>query len=172
MKSAILKLFTVVLTLMIITNSNAQNENEKYKSAALEIVGKSDYCALVTVEKSGLPVVRTMNPFPLNNDFVVWFATNRKSRKVSQIQNNKNVVVYYANHSQAEGYVTINGTATIIDNKELLMSMKREYWNSIPGWQENFVLIKVIPKTVDVVNYSKGVVNEPATMRSPEIIFE
>ena len=63
-------------------------------------------------------------------------------------------------------------TATIIDNKELLMSMKREYWNSIPGWQENFVLIKVIPKTVDVVNYSKGVVNEPATMRSPEIIFE
>src|SRR3972149_7656196 len=112
-------------------------------SAAREIIKANPYCALVTVDSTGQPQVRTMNPFPLGEELVIWFATSRKSRKVTEIKNDQRVSVYYANHNNAKGYVNITGTAVIIDDKELLINMKREYWENIPDWQNKFVLIKI-----------------------------
>lgn len=139
--------------------------------AAREIIGDTHYCALVTIDSTGQPQIRTMNPFPANNEFITWFATSRTSRKVREIKNNPGVCVYYANHVAAKGYVNITGTATVIDDKELLIKMKRDYWEGIPNWQDIFVLIKVIPKTLEVINYKHGLNNDPQTFRAPSISF-
>jgi pyridoxine/pyridoxamine 5'-phosphate oxidase len=88
--------------------------------AAHEIMNQTTYCGLVTIDSTGQPQVRTMNPFPANIEFITWFATSRSSRKVKEIENNPKVCVYFANHSSAEGYININGTAEVIDDKELL----------------------------------------------------
>ncbi len=112
-------------------------------AAAREIILQTNYCALVTIDSTGQPQIRTMNPFPLKDELVIWFATSRESRKVSEIKNNPEVCVYYADHNNAKGYVNITGTAVIIDNKELLLKMKRAYWENIPNWQDRFVLIKI-----------------------------
>ena len=140
--------------------------------AAREIIKETTYCALVTVDSSGQPQIRTMNPFPPNEEFITWFATSRTSRKVREIRNNPKVCVYYAAHIDAKGYVNITGTATVIDDKDLLLKMKREYWNGIPGWQEKFVLIKIIPKTIDVINYKHGLTNDPNTFRAPSVSMQ
>ncbi|MBN2814492.1 MAG: pyridoxamine 5'-phosphate oxidase family protein, partial [Bacteroidales bacterium] len=50
--------------------------------AAHEIIDETTYCGLVTIDLQGQPQVRTMNPFPVKDDFIVWFATSRNSRKV------------------------------------------------------------------------------------------
>ena len=71
----------------------------------------------------------------------------------------------------AKGYVNIAGAAEVIDDKELLMKMKRDYWKSIPNWQNTFVLIKVVPKTLEVINYKYGLHNDPDTFRAPAIVF-
>jgi general stress protein 26 len=81
------------------------------------------------------------------------------------------VSVYYANHVSAKGYVSITGTAEVIDDKELLMKMKRAYWDGIPNWQNMFVLIKITPKTMDVINYRHRLNNDPKTFRAPSINF-
>lgn len=140
-------------------------------SAAKEIIKETTYCALVTVDSTGQPQIRTMNPFPLNNELITWFATSRSSRKVREIISNPKVCVYYADHITAKGYVAITGIAEVVDNKELLLKMKRDYWESIPNWQNKFVLIKVIPKTLDVINYKHGLNNDPNTFRAPSITF-
>lgn len=137
--------------------------------AAREIIKETTYCALVTVDSAGQPQIRTMNPFPPNDELITWFATSRTSRKVREIKNNPKVCVYYADHISAKGYVSITGTTTVIDDKELLLKMKREYWNGIPGWQEKFVLIRIIPATIDVINYKHGLTNDPNTFRAPSI---
>lgn len=137
--------------------------------AAREIMQETTYCALVTIDSTGQPQIRTMNPFPQNDEFITWFATSRTSRKVKEIKNNPRVCVYYADHVSAKGYVNITGTAEIIDNKELLLKMKREYWNGIPGWQNKFVLIKVVPVTLEVINYKHGLNNDPDTFKAPSI---
>ena len=57
--------------------------------AAHEIINETTYCGLVTVDSLGQPQIRTMNPFPVKDDFVIWFATARTSRKVREIKNNR-----------------------------------------------------------------------------------
>jgi general stress protein 26 len=112
-----------------------------------------------------------MNPFPANDELITWFATSRTSRKVREIKMNPKVCVYYANHITAKGYVNITGNAQVIDDKELLLKMKRDYWSSIPDWQNKFVLIKVIPKTLEVINYKHGLNNNPDTFKAPVMSF-
>lgn len=137
--------------------------------AAREIINETTYCGLATVDSSGQARIRTMNPFPVTEDLIIWFGTTRSSRKVREIRDNSNVSVYFANHLTAKGYVTITGSASVIDDKELLIQMKREYWNGIPGWQDNFVLIKVIPQSIEVINYKHGLYNDPETFKAPAV---
>jgi len=141
-------MFMLVLLLPlkgIAQNAKPSIPRDTLMQAAREIMKALPYCALVTIDSSGLPQVRTMNPFPQSNETVIWFATSRKSRKVSDIKKNPNVCVYFADHSHAKGYVNITGTAVIIDDKELLIKMKRSYWEGIPDWQNMFVLIRIKP---------------------------
>lgn len=139
--------------------------------AGREIIQSIPYCALVTTDKAGQPQIRTMNPFPLSDGFVIWFATARNSSKVQEIKNNPKVLVYYADLQKTIGYATISGNAEVIDNKELLVKMKRGYWDNIPGWQDMFVLIKVVPQKLEVINYMHQIVNDPKTLKAPEIYF-
>jgi len=167
--------FLFLLTLLSLKGS-AQNEQSSFPydtlmQAAREIIQATSYCALVTIDSTGQPQVRTMNPFPLGDEMVIWFATSRKSRKVKEIKNNPKVCVYYADHNSAKGYVNITGTAVIIDDKELLVKMKRAYWENIPNWQDRFVLLKITPKTLDVINYSRGISGDPETSRASTIVF-
>ena len=161
----------ILCSAIIPLNLNAQIsvERDTLIVAAREIIMETSYCGLVTIDSTGQPQVRTMNPFPANEELITWFATSRTSRKVREIKNNPKVCVYFANHISAKGYVNISGTAEVIDDKELLIKIKREYWSGIPNWQDIFVLIKIIPKTIEVINYKHGVNGDPNTFKAPSI---
>jgi general stress protein 26 len=137
--------------------------------AAKEIMTETHFCALVTLDSAGQPQIRTMNPFPLKDEFVIWFATSRTSRKVKEIRNNPKVSVYWADHVNAKGYVNISGTAEVIDDKELLVKMKRDYWEGMSNWQDVFVLIRIVPNTLEVINYKHGLNNDQLTFKAPSI---
>lgn len=165
-------LFFILFTFSGFLSVQAQSKsNDSIILAAREIIKANNYCALVTLDSSGLPHIRTMNPFPLGDDLTIWFATARTSRKVTEIKKDERVSVYYADHSNAKGYVSITGKAEVIDDKELLIEKKRQYWESIPNWQERFVLIKVKPLSVDVINYEREVYNDPVTLQAPSVKF-
>jgi general stress protein 26 len=170
-------IFIVLFMLIILPwAGNAQSNQLSFPKdtlmkAALEIMKGSPFCALATIDSTGQAQVRTMNPFPLGDDMIIWFATSRKSRKVADIRNNPKVSVYYADHNNAKGYVNVVGNAVVIDDKELLVRMKRSYWESIPNWQEKFVLIKITPLKLDVANYGRGISGDPESSRTPTIVF-
>jgi general stress protein 26 len=163
----------IFFSIIISTPLNAQNSlnRDSMLVAAHEIIRETTYCGLVTIDSTGQPQVRTMNPFPANDQFVTWFATSRTSRKVRELRHNPKVCVYYSNHNTAKGYVSITGAAEVIDDKELLKKMKRDYWEGIPNWQDIFVLIKIVPKTIEVINYKHGINNDPNTFKAPVIIM-
>lgn len=164
-----LLLFSVIHTTRLYPQTT--HSRDTILTAAREIIMETTYCALVTVDSTGQPQIRTMNPFPVNDELITWFATSRSSRKVREIRNNPKVCVYYSDHKSAKGYVNINGTAEIIDDRELLLKMKRDYWNSIPNWETIFVLIKIVPKSLEVINYKHGLNNDPITSRAPSMVF-
>jgi general stress protein 26 len=141
-------------------------------AAAREIMASQTYCALITQDEPGRPQVRTMNPFPPEEDMTVWIATSTLTRKVQHIRRDPRVTLYYANHGQATGYVAITGRAELIDDRAEMIKRKRAYWDSaFPGFK-NLVLIKVIPERMDVLNYSRGALGDPETWRTPSLDLE
>lgn len=172
MNTCFVMFFLVILPLKgIAQDQQSSFPKDTLIQAAREIMKAVPFCALVTIDSAGQPQVRTMKPFPLGDEMVIWFATSRKSRKVNEIKNNPKVSVYFSDHSNARGYVNITGTAVIIDDKELLVKMKRAYWENIPNWKDRFVLIKITPKKLDVINYSRGISGDPETNRSSSLVF-
>ncbi len=161
------------ISLLVSQSIFAQNSisRDSVLAGVKDIISQTTYCGLITVDAAGQLQVRTMNPFPVKDDLVIWFATSRDSKKVKEMKENPKVAVYFAKHSTAIGYVNISGKAEVIDDKELLMKMKRDYWESIPNWQDVFVLIKIVPESLEVINYKYGLNNDPKTSKAPAINF-
>ena len=138
-------------------------------AAARKRMAAPTYCALVTLDGNGRPSVRTMNPFPPEEDMSVWFATNDRSRKVAEIRADPRVTIYYADHAKASGYVTLSGRAVLVDDPAEIQKRKRAYWDqSFPGLK-NLVLIKVVPEKLEVLDYEGKIVVDPVTWRTPAL---
>ena len=175
-KKLISSLFLVIVLLLASVPLTLQARTpeicrDSLLSAAREIITEIDNCALISTDSAGIPHVRTMSQFPFSSDFNIWFATSRYSLKVNEIRHNPNVCVYFADHARGNGYVAVNGKAEIIDDPALLVKKKRDYWDGIPGWKELFVLIRIVPEKLEVVNYPRGVSNDPKTSKAPSVIF-
>lgn len=180
MKSISGKMFvrtiSIFVFIMLCTATiSAQSESvKKYNRdsvivAAREIMGLQKYCALVTIDSLGLPNVRTMNPFPPDEDMCVWVATNSRSKKVHDIKNNSSVSLYYSDHANAAGYVCIKGKALLVDDMNEKMKRKRDYWDqSFPDFKY-LMLIKIIPERIEVINYKHKMYNDPKTFEAPSI---
>ena len=167
----------LLFLLFIIPYAYAQEKNtlnseqDSLIAAAKEIIAAQTYCALATIDSAGHPDVRTMNPFPPEDDMSVWMATNTRSLKVQEIRNNPNVCLYYADHSNATGNVTMSGTAVLVTDTMEIQKRKREYWKqAFPDWKY-LVLIKVVPERLEVLNYKWRKYNDPVTWAPPTVLF-
>ncbi len=138
-------------------------------AAAREIMAGQTYCGLITIDEAGRPQVRTMNPFPPEEDMTVWFATNTRSRKVQELRKDPRVVLYYANHKDATGYVSLSGKAVLTEDMQEILKRKRAYWDQAFPGLKNLVLIKVVPERLEVLNYAKGAVADEVTWRTPSL---
>ncbi len=140
-------------------------------NAARDIMESAGTCALITLDASGLPSVRVMDPFLPESDFTVWFGTNPKSRKVNQIKNNPKVTLYYLDKNSS-GYAVIQGTAVLInDQSEKDKRWKTEWDAFYPNKSEGYQLIKVSPQRLEVISYTHGIIGDPATWEVPVVHF-
>lgn len=151
------------------TVRSPEEERAHLVAAAREVMGAQTYCALVTIDEAGRPQVRTMNPFPPEEDMSVWMATNPRSLKVREIRRDPRVALYYANHAEAIGYVTVHGRAELVDDMREIVKRKRAYWDQAFPGLVNIVLIKVVPERIDVLNYKAGTPADPETWRPPSV---
>jgi general stress protein 26 len=101
-------------------------DREAVIAAAREIMAVQKYCAIITTDPDGRPQIRTMNPFPPEDDLTVWFATNSRCRKVREIRGNPQVNLYCADHQQAAGYAAIAGKALLIDDPAEKLKRRRD----------------------------------------------
>jgi general stress protein 26 len=141
-------------------------------AAAREIMASARYCALITLDSSGGSQARTLDPFPPDENMVVWLGTNPRSRKVAQIRHDPRVTLYYFDR-EAQAYVTIAGTARLVnDPKEKAKRWKDEWQDFYPDRANDYLLIAVTPAKLELVSVKKGIVGDPKTWkpRSVEIL--
>jgi len=180
MKTLTRLLFVLGLVIALITPSLAQEKERPTAplsradliAAAREIMTAQQYCALITLGEDGRPVVRTMNPFPPDDDMIVWFATSTSTRKAQQIRRDSRVTLYYADHAKATGFVALSGTAVLVDDQAEIKKHWRAYWESAFPDKTKLVLIKVTPEHMDVLNYKRGAINDPVSWRTPSVDFK
>ena len=140
--------------------------------AARAVIDSTRYCTVVTLDENNSPRVRPMDPFPPERDMTIWLGTNRNSRKVADIRRNSDIVLCYLMPSGL-GYVSMYGEAELVDDS----TAKEKWWK--PEWKgfyptkdRDFILIKVVPKKIEVTNYPLGVAGDVKTWTPPMIEFK
>ncbi len=120
---------------------------------AREIIDSAKCTTLISVDEQGKPHARAMSPFEPETNMAVWLGTSINSRKVKQIKNNPNVVVYYF-ESEGKSYVSLAGKAELVND----LALKKKYWKK--GWdvfypnpEKDYILIKVTPERMEVCSF-------------------
>jgi general stress protein 26 len=153
-----------LLGLLIPGELTAQElSRDSLELVAREIIEAANYVALITLDDSGHPQARVMDPFLPEDDMSVWLATNPRSRKVNQIRADGRVTLYYFD-SAGLGTVTLMGNARLVDDAK----EKAKRWK--PGWEafypdrdSSYLLIKVHPERMEVVSVKYGLMGDPQT---------
>jgi general stress protein 26 len=133
--------------------------------SAREVMQKARYCALITIGDGGQPQARVVDPILPDTDLSVWIATNPLTRKVGQIRKDPRVTLFYFDPS-GPGYVTLLGTAELVSAAGEKAKHWKDEWASI--WKggsggDDFLLIRVKPRRLEVVNYKAGLTGDPKT---------
>lgn len=172
-KSIFLLLIVILFTPAIVnTQEKAPKRNdEKLINVAKDIMQNAKTCALITIDNKGNARVRTMDPFPPEENLTVWFGTNSNSRKVTQIQENHNVTLYYEDPDKT-GYITIHGIATIVND----VTEKEKHWKTkwkdfYPNYPNGYTLIKVVPKWMEIVSETRGILGDSITWKPQKVTF-
>jgi len=179
MKSTNIKLAVCAAALLLFSTSVtsgvfAQQQPQRWSrdpmiATAREIMETARYCALITADSKGHTHARTMDPFPPDENMLVWFGTNPKSRKVAEIRRNRQVVLYYFDRD-GPAYVTIRGIARLVnDPKEKARRWKDEWKTFYPDREQGYLLIAFTPNELEIVSEKKGIVGDSVRWRPPTI---
>ena len=140
-------------------------------AAAREVMSAARYCALITLDSSGRPQARTLDPFPPDENLVVWLGTNPRSRKVAAIRQNPQVTLYYFDR-ETQAYVTVYGIARLVNDPKAKMKWWKDEWQAFyPDRAKDYLLISVTPEKLEVVSVKKGIVGDPVTWKPPSVKF-
>ena len=127
---------------------------EDMEAAVRSVVAADSTAALVTVDAGGQPRIRSVDVRPLDNTLIFWVATKPNTRKVEQIRNNDRVALYF-NRDAAGEYVSVMGTAVLVDDPETIAriswrddAVRRQFWPDFPA---DYLLIKITPDWIEAV---------------------
>jgi general stress protein 26 len=163
--------YLMLLTVHAQARPSKQLEDERLIVLARDIMAAARYCALITLDFSGRPQARTLDPFPPDENMVVWLGTTPRSRKVAAIRRNPRVTLYYFDREE-QAYVTIYGIARLVNHpKEKAKRWKDEWKEFYPDRVKGYLLIVVNPEKLEVINVKKGIVGDPNTWKPPSVSF-
>jgi general stress protein 26 len=147
------------------TPGTAAPAPEAIVGAARDLMQAVRYCAVVSVDAAGQPQARTMDVFPPDENMVVWFATNPKSRKVDQIRKNPRVTVHcYDAHAPELGYVSIQGRARLVTDPAEKQRRWKEGWEvHWPNRDEGYLLVVITPERLEMFSPKHGILADAVT---------
>lgn len=151
---------------------DSESTKENLKTAAREIMEAASYCVLITVDSSGQPQARVMDPFLPEDDMVVWLATNPRSRKVKQLRQDSRVTLFYFD-KDGLGYVSMIGHAQLVNVAEEKARRWKEEWEQFyPNRETDYLLISVTPERLEIVSIKHNIFGDSKTMAAPTVIFD
>ena len=153
------------------STENVDSPEARSKAVAREIMLSAANCALVSLDEEGKARIRTMDPFAPDSNFVVWLGTSATSRKLSQIEKNPSVTLYYLT-SDNSSYVSMYGEAFLVNDSTAKEQYWRKKWEDFyPDRKKDYVLIKVVPKLIEVLSFKEGLYVDTVNWQPLSITF-
>ncbi|HEY3349101.1 MAG TPA: phosphatase PAP2 family protein [Thermoanaerobaculia bacterium] len=148
-------------------------ERSAILKAAREISSKARYAALITIGPDGQPQARIVDPLGPDGDFTVWVATNPATRKVADLARDPRATLQFFEAS-LPAYVTLVGTASPVAEPEVKALHWKDDW--APFYRDkfrgaDFILLRFVPKRLEIVSQAHGLVNDPKTWRPVSVEF-
>lgn len=165
-----MKFKLLILLFLYPAISTASDDNGKLLELARKTMADARYCALITNDSEAQPRARTVDPFPPDEAFKVWIATRPVTRKVGQIEAHDKVTLYYW-HAESSSYVTLMGSAELVDDNVIKQKMRREADSDrlYPNFPDDYLLIKVTPLWIEAM--VPGYRGDRQTWRASEVRF-
>jgi general stress protein 26 len=136
-------------------------------AAARAVIAAARYATFVTLDASGQPQARVVDAFSPEEDLTIWIGTKAASRKVAQVAANERVTLLYFDPA-GQNYVTVIGTATLVRDAQEKATHWKEAWAGFykdKNRGDDYVLIRVTPRRLEVVAVALGMTSDPATWR-------
>lgn len=152
---------------LLAASQPAQPTATEIVKAAERVIERARYCTLITLDQSGQPQARVMDPFPPEEGLVVWMATNASSRKVEQIRRQPGVTLHCFAPADP-GYVTLFGTAALVDAPAEKAKRWKQEWSGFykDAYRgSDYLLIRFAPARLEIVDEVEGMRNDPATWK-------
>ena len=141
---------------------------------ARETIAKVPFCVASTAAENGEVNARVLQPGKLRDDWSVWFVTNRRCRKVVEMERSGRLTLTYQ-YDPEKAYVTVVGRP-VIDNDVVL---KRAIWGPAsarwhPGGPEdpNVVVVKLIVDRIELWSATRDVMPEPKGLSAAVLVRE
>jgi general stress protein 26 len=152
---------------------NIAEDRESVLATARQMVQSDPFMTLVTVDEHGQPHARTMEHSPPDDNMVIYFSTIPGTRKLDQIQANPKVTLYFDGPGDVT-YLSIIGKASVYTDPD---TVRKHAWRSDdararfwPNFPENYVLIKVEPRWLEVV--APDLQSREADWRPQAVVFD
>jgi general stress protein 26 len=149
-------------------------DRQEVLTAAREVIATARLATLVTLDSTGHPQARIMDPLPPDQDFVVYMASNPLTRKVAQIERDARTTLYYFDPA-GPSFVTLVGFAEIVTDPLEREHHWKEDWaphyDNDPT-EKNFRLIRFRPARLEMMSVEHGMMADPGTWRPVTVEFE
>ena len=141
---------------------------------ARETIDKVPLCVASTAAHNGEVNARVLEPGKLRDDWSVWFVTNRRCRKVVEMERSGSLTLTYQ-YDPEKAYVTVVGRPVIDDD----VALKRRIWGPAsarwhPGGPEDpsVVVVKLIVDRIELWNAARDVMPEPKGLSAAVLVRE
>ncbi len=143
--------------------------------AAREVIARARYATLVTLDAAGAPRARIVDPAPPEGEaFVVWIATNARTRKAGELQADGRAALAWFDRGGL-ATVTPPGRAELVtDPVEKSRRWRKARAPFYPGGatDPDLALIRFHPSGLEISSPRHRLENDPSTWRPVTLSFE
>ena len=146
-------------------------DEQKVLNSAKGIISRAYFGTLITENEQGESKARLMEPFAPEEHFVIYLATNPKSRKAQEIKHNPQATLHYVDEPRT-GYVSLYGKIFIVKDD----SVKKTHWKN--GWEkfypnksDGYLLLKFVPDYLEVISIRDSLTGDATNWHPSRVDF-
>ena len=141
--------------------------------AARQVVEKARYCSFVTLGPDGSLQARIVDILPPDEDMTMWVGTNPVTRKVAEVRKDPRATLLCFDPA-GPAYVTLIGKAEVVTDPAEKARRWKDDWQAFykdKNRGDDYVLIRVRPRRLEIVSYPDKLLNDDATWRPLSVEF-